>query len=178
LMLYGIRDTLEEVMKWRKVAREKEAEFASAEVEIDVGYMEPGLVDFAMLKERGDSVQFSNLRRMTAETQTKILEKFILYAAVDGRKDPEMDRVSSIANHPDYFDRLFQEEKSIKNLSVLVIPVADDPSGNGKMRQIAYVRPGAKIVGIKQGMTEARIVLPRWMTDESEASRFRKKARE
>lgn len=177
LMLYGIRDTLDEVMKWRKLAREKpNTFFASAEIEIEVGQLESGLVDRKMLKAQGAEMAFANLRRMTADTQTEILDRFAEYAAQDKLKPKtDMSRISQIAMHPEYFDRLFQDDRAFKHLSIFVIPVADNPEVKGRMRQLAYVRPGAKIVGIKQGSTEARIVLPSWMETEAAAARYRKK---
>lgn len=177
LMLYGIRDALEEVMKWRKVAREKpNTFFASAEIEIEVGHLEAGLVDRAMLQARGADMAFANLRRMTADAQSFILEKFAEYAAQDNLKpEAEMSRISQIAMHPEYLDRLFRDDKALKHLSIFVTQVADDPAVKGRMRAMAYVRPGAKIVGIKQASTEARIVLPKWMESEAAAARHRKR---
>lgn len=85
-----------------------------------------------------------------------------------------MSRIRQIAERPDLFDRFLAEDKDFKHIFVIVIPVADDPNDPTKIRQYAYVRPQARVVGVRQGTLEASLVLPAWMTDESAARKARK----
>ena len=165
LTLYGVRDSLEELHYWRTLARDLDAEFASAELEFEIGHIEPGLTDRALLKSTaGKKSRFLNFRRMKASLQTEILERFTAYSVSDGTGiDEELNRVSQIATRPDLFDRLLVEDPDLSKLDILVIPVADDPALPGRMRQVAYVKPGATLVSTVHSNSEARILLPAWM---------------
>lgn len=163
LMLYGIRDTLDETSRLRALARSSGLHFADAEIEVEIGYMEPKLVNREMLKAYGTNMQFANVRRMMVDLQMDIAQAFSSYADIDDAERPT--RVSEIARFPHFFDRLFEEDRDMQNLSVLGIPLLDDPRFSEKMRQVAYVRPNAKVVAIRQGATDARILLPSWMTN-------------
>lgn len=174
LMLYGIRDSLEEMQYWRFKAREMEAEFVCAEFEFEVGTIEPKLTDRQLLKATAGKNRFLNLRRMKSELQTQVLESFSAYANSDGEEtDENLSRVSQIANRPDLFDQLLVDDRDLAALDMLVIPVADDEAFPGKMRQLAYVKPGARVVSIVQDSSEARILLPPWMTDTKLAEELR-----
>lgn len=181
LMLYGIRDSLEEMQKWRAKARELNAHFAYATVKFEVGYIEVGLTNREKLRHydtldeevRRWPSRFLNVRRMTADLQLEVLKHFQLFADREKKKVP-MDKVADLATRPDYFDHLFQEDKDFhKHLDILVIPVADNPDAPSRIRTLAYVRPGAKIVGTLQGTDEAAILLPKWMHDLKYAKKLR-----
>lgn len=177
LMLYGIRDTLEEMHYWRTKARELGASFTYAEIEFAVGDIEVGLTDRKKLKDAAGKGRFLNLRRMTASLQSQVLQRFSQYAAAEGRDiSEEMSRVSQIATRPDYFDNLFDDDADMGKLDILVVPVADDPAVPGRMRQVAYVRPGAEVVSTVQGSDEATILLPAWMTNKALAKKMRRQA--
>jgi hypothetical protein len=47
--------------------------------------------------------------------------------------------------------------------SYALAAVADDPALPGKLRQLAYVKPGATLVSELQSSSDARILLPAWM---------------
>lgn len=174
LMLYGIRDSLEEMHYWRNKARELRAEFVSAEFEFEVGDIESGLTDRALLKTTKGRNKFLNVRRMRSALQTEILDSFTAYANADGTGiDDGLDRVSQIATRPDLFDRLLVDDRQLSTLRMLVIPVSDNPDLPGRMRQLAYVKPGVKPVSALQGSGEARIVLPEWMTNIKKAKELR-----
>ena len=177
LMLYGVRDTLEEMHFWRTEARKQNAEFAHAEFEFLVGDIEVGLMSRAMLKDAAGKSKFLNLRRMKADLQTSILDNFAAYSKAEGKNiDVDMTRVSQIATRPDLFDRLLQEDSYLSKLDLLVIPVSDDPEVPGRMRQVCYVKPGAEVVSIVQGTDAATLLLPKWMTDTADAKKMRKAA--
>lgn len=168
LMLYGIRDSLEEMQYWRIKAREMGAEFVSADFEFEVGTIEPKLTDRQLLTATAGQNRFLNFRRMKSELQTQVLESFAAYANSDGMEsDENLSRVSQIANRPDLFDRLLVDDRDFAALDILVIPVADDDAFPGKMRQLAYVKPGARVLTILQGSSDVRILLPAWMTDKT-----------
>lgn len=178
LMLYGIRDSLEEMQYWRFKAREMGAEFVCAEFEFEVGTIEPKLTDRQLLKATAGKNRFLNFRRMKSELQTEVLESFSAYAISNGEKaDENLSRVSQIANRPDLFDRLLVEDRDFAALDILVIPVADDDALPGKMRQLAYVKPEAKVLSILQKSDESRILLPPWMTDTKMAKELRENGR-
>lgn len=175
LMLYGIRDTLEEMHFWRTKAREMQAEFAYAEIEFSVGKIEVGLTDRPKLKAAAGIGSFLNLRRMTSSLQSQVLHKFSEYAVSEGVNINEsMSRVSQIATRPDLFDQLLEDDRDLSKLGVLVVPIADDPATPGRMRQVAYVKPGVEIVSIVQGNDQATVLLPNWMTDVNVAKKMRK----
>jgi hypothetical protein len=175
LMLYGIRDSIEEIQFWRTKAREMEAEFASATVEFDVGGIEVGLTDRPLLKAKAGENRFLNMRRMKSSLQTEILERFQHQVRLEGQDvDDEMRRVAQIANRPDLFDNLFEHDRDMAHLDVLIIPVADNPESPGHMRQMAYVRPGAQVVSLQQADDSVRILLPLWMTDKNAAKKQRR----
>ena len=177
LMLYGIRDTLEEMHFWRTKAREMGAEFTSAEIEFAVGDIEVGLTDRAKLKAAAGKGTFLNLRRMTSSLQSQVLHQFSEYAASEGANiNEEMSRVSQIATRPDLFDKLLVDDSDLSKLDILVVPVADDPAAPGRMRQVAYVKPGAKVLSVVQGTDQATVLLPLWMTDVAAAKKMRKEA--
>jgi len=173
LMLYGIRDSLEELYYWRSQARAMGAEFTYAEFELAIGYLEPGLTDRKILQDTKGKSRFLNLRRMRASLQSQILQRFSEYVSSEGADiNEEMSRVSQIATRPDLFDRLLVEDKDLAKLDVLVIPVNDDVEGTGKMRQVAYVKPGIQVVSVVQGSDTATIVLPSWMTNKRLAKKM------
>lgn len=52
----------------------------------------------------------------------------------------------------------------MKRIDVIVIPVADDPKLPNRVRQLAFVRQGARIVGIEQNPEINEFVVPGWMS--------------
>lgn len=169
LLLYGIKDTLEELYRWRNKARQIGADFAYAEFDVEVGIIEPGLVSRDLLKTRGRESRFANLRRMNVMLQGEILQAM-------RKHDPAVTKMVDLAARPHLFDMIFEDDKEIANLDVFVIPVADDDETPGLMRQVAYVRPGSKILGVNQGSDQASIFLPSWMTDKKMSAALRKEA--
>lgn len=172
LALYGHRDALEELQYWRARAREMKAEFAYCNYDVQVDRITELLVDRKRLLENHDA-KFLNLRRTMSSLQTEIFERFAGYVASEGRTNMSMTAVSHIATRPDLFDRLFEDDKDFKHLSVFVIPVADDVETPGKMRQMAYVRPGSKVLNVVQGSDQVDVLLPAWLTDEKAAKKVR-----
>lgn len=169
LMLYGIRDTVEELYRWRNHARQIGADFASAEFEVEVGTLETGLTSRELLHAAGGKNRFLNVRRMTSHLQGQVLQAMRKY-------EPELTRVVEMAQHPELFDRVLLDDPDLRSLDVLVIPVADDPGSPNLMRQVAYVRPGAKVLKVHQGSDQATIYLPSWMSNEKEAKKMVKEA--
>lgn len=172
LALYGHRDALEELQYWRARAREMKAEFAYANFDVEVDRITETLVDRARLRDARDA-RFLNMRRTMADLQTEILERFAGYVSEEPGRSAEMTKVVHIATRPDLFDRMFMDDKDFAHLSVFVIPVADDNEAPGKMRQVAYVRPGAKVLNIVQGSDQVDVLLPAWVTDEKLAKKMR-----
>ncbi len=164
LMLYGNTDPLADQARWFATARANGWQIARAELEIEVGYMEAGMVSRQILKEYGRYMHFANLRRLTADLQTSIAEDFARYAEKE-MSTVDAERLQDVARNPQYFDRLFEEDKDFSRLTVFATVLLDDPQFPKKMRQVAYVRPEAKIVDIRQGGTDVRLVLPSWMTN-------------
>lgn len=166
LMLYGGKDAADELFHWRTRARKENFKIAFATIDVEVGYMEPNLITRQMMKTYKSNMQFAYLRRMVSELQADILEQF---SSLSDEVAPleKGGSVAAISLYPNLFDQVFEQDKDIGNLQVLAIPVMDDVEFPAKqrMRQVAYVRPQAKIVKITQGATDAHIVLPRWMTN-------------
>jgi hypothetical protein len=164
LMLYGIRDALDEMQYWRTRARDLGAEFTHAEFEFAVGSIEVGLTDRPLLKAAAGRTRFLNVRRMSAALQSEVLQHFSGYAESEGTPlDERLPRLALLASRPDLFDKVFCDDADLGRLDILVIPVADDPSTPKAVRHVAYVRPSARCVSVNQGDTTVRIVLPSWM---------------
>jgi hypothetical protein len=185
LMVYGVRDSLESVQRWVEKARSAGAELAIAQVEVEVGSIEAGLVDRDLLRTfdqfdpssrflpakeaktapRPYPARFVNLRRMKQDLQHQV------YATLAGHaksldKPLQQASVLELATRPELFDALFELDADFrKQIDVLAIPVADDLENPIRMRQLAYVRPGTKILRVTQGQDRASILLPRWLTD-------------
>lgn len=165
LMLYGHRDALDELQAWRRKARDLDAEMAWATVEVAVGHMETNLIDRASMKAAAGTLRFANVRRMKASLQIDILERFAGYVSAEGgNADSKMSRPVQMATRPDLFVRALEDDADLRALDALVIPVADDPEVPGRIRQVALVRPSAQVVEVRQGSSEASILLPQWMT--------------
>lgn len=185
LMLYGLRDSAQELQRVIAETRQLGAHFAFANIEVDIRHLENGLVDREFLhdavrgiepevcqdrddKHRGidiaNPIRFLNVRRMKSTLQLEILEKFSEYSDGPNSNQTTVKQVSQIATRPDLWDRLLSEDEDLKYLDVLVIPVADDPAVPGNMRQVAYVRPGIRIKSIVQGSEDVTLVLPDWMS--------------
>lgn len=156
LMMYG-RDRMEEMQRQRAKARATGAELACAEFEFEVGSIETNLID----RNNINGQRFANVRRMKAELQTQLLYRFAGYVdAEGGNSDLTMARVVQIATRPELYARAFKDDKDLAGLDMLVVPVADGE--DHAIRQLAYVRPKARLVSVCQG-GEVDLVLPEWM---------------
>ncbi len=168
LLLYGLRDTAEELQRARTEARKMGAEFAYATIEIDVGDIEVGLVDYPLMKS-ADAMQFMSVRRMKKDLQVQVLDEFAKHSKFK-KSDQDIKRVLEIALHPNLWDDLFKAEtfanqtgNAFRKLDVLIIPLADSPSATttkGSLRHVAYVRPSAKVVSRVQGSNDVELVTP------------------
>lgn len=175
LALYGRRDALEELQFWRAEARKLGAEFAYVDFEVQVGRISETIVDkddYASDPELG----FMNISRMKSDAQEEIRSVFASYIdRAGGKGKTAMEKVSQIATRPDLWDTFFEEQEAFKNVRLLVTKIADDEQP-GKMRQIAYVRPGATVQLMQQGSDHVDVLLPSWVTDLSVAKDYQKKA--
>jgi hypothetical protein len=126
------------------------------------------LTDRELLSKTDGRNRFLNLRRMRAPLQLDVLKAFQKYVDDErpGASEKEMARVAQISTRPDLFDKLLQDDIELSRLDVLVIPIADNTKFPGKMRQVAYVKPGATVVSVIQGNSNAKISLPKWMTSD------------
>lgn len=138
-LLYGNRDLIEEMHKWRIEARNAGAEFRHVEMVVKVGGIHPGIVH----REDLPDLNFVNVRRMSASLQLEILQKFYEYVLEEGSPQSSMNCVRHIASRADLWPRLMDEDHDFRNISVIVIPVADQP--NGRLRHVAVVRKNAVI---------------------------------
>lgn len=138
-LLYGNRDLIEELHKWRIEARSVGAEFRHVEMIVKVGSIHPGIVS----REDLIDLNFVNVRRMSASLQLEILQKFYEYVCEEGGSHSSMSCVRHIASRADLWPRLMDEDRDFQNISVMVIPVADQP--NGRLRYVAVVRRNAVI---------------------------------
>lgn len=164
LLLYGLRDCMEEMRVRRTRARTRGDEFHFAELSVEVGEITTSKIEQDDLK----SIRFANVLRMSAALQGEILTTFASYIVDDGG-DPEsldgsMTAIRQIATRPDLFGRLLQNHRDFKHLDVLVIPVSDDPKRPTFVRQMAIVRSGAKITEMEQNVESCEFVLPDWFT--------------
>lgn len=159
IMLYGYRDTIDEIQLRRAECRAIEGEFRFAEIEYDVGYIEPQLVDRAKLKE----LRFANVMRMTVELQEDILALFASEVAKEGlTESTPMKRIKQIGQRPDLFYKLIASDKDFANIEILVVPVLGSAKASDVVRQVAVVLPKAKPKNITQNSnaSDTRLVLP------------------
>lgn len=187
LALYGTRDTIDELHHWRTHAREIGAQFASAEIEYVINTIEVGLVSRELLakswKSNGSKIGFLNLRRATSEFQSDVLDDFQEWNKTaknaDSKSAMNKSRMAEIASYPNLFNKLLHGgDAELSRLSVLVIPVADDPAVPGRMRQMAYIKPRTVVKSIVQSSTAASILLPEWMGEAKSARALAKSLQE
>ena len=153
LMLYGLRDSTEELQRRRTQARNEGANFQFAELEVEVGEIAVGIIDAELIKK----CRFANVKRMSAALQQEIVDTFAEYIEQEGGKpEVEMNRIKSMALRPDLFGRLISEHKLFKKIEVLIIPIEE----RGVIRQVAYVRPNCKYVSLSQNTDDEILFLP------------------
>lgn len=155
LMLYGFRDMQEEIRLRRHEARAKQMSFHWLEAEAEVSQIYPGIVNRHILP----TIDFVNVKRLSTALQDTILRYFSVYAEERGGAFDSMRQIQQIASRPEFFERLCLEPE-FRHVSILVIPVFDGV----RVRQLAYVRPTARIVAVRQDATEGiSLELPDWL---------------
>lgn len=161
LMLYGYGDISTELPKRRAEARELNATFHFADLHVDVGDIYPGVVDRSILKQQ----RFVNVSRMNVALQQEILNIFSNYMKEensDDFDDESASRLQLIAQRPDLFARLLNDDKDFKKLECIIIPVsASKFEGVTKIRNLAYLRKNCKITLIDQQSDSELIILPK-----------------
>jgi hypothetical protein len=164
LALFGIRDTLEQLQHWRTVAQNSKAEFAYAEMWVDVGEVDTRLTTIESLRSPARKSRMVNLRRSTADFQRDLLARFQSFVRAEGGDAAQtMAEVRQMARRPDLFGRLMQEDADFASVDVLVIPLADAMGPISRIRQVAYVRAGVRVVEFQQGSDQCDVQLPVWM---------------
>lgn len=159
LLLYGFRDTLDELKKRRMEARQAGCDFHIAELSVEVGDIAAPLVSERTIQD----LKFVNVKRMTASLQSIILSEFSKYAEQRGEEE-KLAKIQQIARRPDLFEPLLDESPLFKHLDLIIIPVADDPMKPNFIRQVGYLRNGARITEIEQNTERNEFVLPDGMT--------------
>lgn len=159
LLLYGFRDTLDELKKRRAEARQAGSDFHIAELSVEVGDIAAPLVNERTIKD----LKFVNVKRMTAGLQSIILSEFSKYASQCGETE-DLAKIQQIARRPNLFEPLLDESPLFKHLDLIIIPVADDPRRPSFIRQVGYIRNSAKITHIEQNTERNEFVLPEGMT--------------
>lgn len=171
LLLYGLRDSIEEVQKRRIDSRAKNRKFHFAEIEVDVGELPTQIIKPSDVRD----YKFLNVRRLNAELQNQILNQFGAYMTSDGLAESEvierMSRMSQIAMRPDYFGRLVQRTQTFMHADVIVIPVSDRPGSPNSIRQMGFLKDTAKVVGINQSTEFSEFVLPKKLAARSSLER-------
>lgn len=159
LMLYGSRDTREEVSLRRMEAREKGLSFEWIEADAEISQIYPGIVNEAILP----TIDFVNVRRMSSSLQDTILNYFSGYVSVKYDSTISKQRIQQIAQRPDLFDQLCSEPE-FRHINIFVIPIFD----GARVKQLAYVRPSARIVAVRQDQTDDVVLsLPDWLPIQS-----------
>lgn len=153
-MLYGFRDTLEEVQKRRLEARDLDMEFKSVEMGVALESVHHGIVTAPDLKH----IDFINIRRMSACLQSDMLARFQTLVQEEGGDIASMSKVRQIANRPDLWEKVIQADGDMSNIRLMVIPVADGE--NGRIRYIALVRKNILIASFTYDDEEDQICLP------------------
>lgn len=161
LMLYGRQDSMLELQRMRSEARRVNAEFAWADLEVDVGEIATRTVDRSALRAAGQSMRFLSLRRLHSSLKGEVLQQFTDYADSQGDKiDASLSRDAQIASRPDLWDRLYRDDRDFQHIDVLVIPIADIPDAPENLRYVAYVRETVRITSITQGSDHVALRMP------------------
>lgn len=171
LALYGHHDCIEELSRLRGLARQEKAMFAHVEYTVNVGAISGQLVDRNAIRTGGANLRFVNLRRTTQALQFELLDAFkALIAAEGGDPERDMERIVQMATRPDLVPKVLDADPDFKHISVFVTSVADNPASPNKLRQVAFVRPGAQILTseVIQGSDLADVMFPRWLTNASD----------
>lgn len=164
LALFGIRDALEELQHWRMVARNAHAQFAYLQLQIEVGDSYSNVMTRQQLQAAGERLRFVNVRRCSAELQKQWLAQFAQWVQEEGGDvAKDMAQVRQMALRPDLFERLLWSDPDLQHVDVMVLPLIDRADGT-RIRQVAYLRAGARIVEQTQGSDQVQVHLPEWMT--------------
>jgi hypothetical protein len=159
LMLYGFQDRLQEEKATSEFAYDHQAELVKMILSVEVGEIVPKLISLEELREK--KLRFANFRRFDLSLQRYVLDAFAKYVAQEGRGlDGNMNLIAQIASRPDLFARLIQDDRAFQHFEVLVIPVSDNPTHPEIWRQVAYIRPNAKIVQRTTEFDSDILVLP------------------
>lgn len=170
LALFGIRDALEELRHWRGVGRNSQAQFASIQMQVEVGLASSVVVTRQHLREQASALRFLNVKRCAAEMQKEWLQKFAQWLQAEGGNAVrDMHHVRQMALRPDFFERLLYEDPDLQHVDVLVIPLADR-NGVDRTRQVAYLRAGTPIAAVSQGSDQMQVQLPAWMAAQTDTA--------
>ena len=163
LALFGIRDALDELQHWRTVARNSQAQFASLQVQVDVGVPTAGVLTRQHLQDQGANLRFLNVKRCAAELQKAWLQQFAQWVAAEGGDVARsMAHVRQMAQRPDLFERLLYTDPDLQHIDVMVLPLADRNEVD-RVRQVAYLRAGTPLMAVTQGSDQMHVSLPQWM---------------
>lgn len=163
LALFGIRDALEELQHWRAVARNSQAQFASLQVQVEVGVSSSGVLTRQQLRAQGAALRFLNVKRCAADMQKEWLQCFAQWVQAEGGDAArDMGQVRQMALRPDLFERLLYTDPDLEHIDVMVMPLADR-NEVARIRQVAYLRAGTPLVAVAQGSDQMRVQLPAWM---------------
>jgi len=141
----------------------------TAEFEYEVGAIYPNLVDRKTIREfrneSGASIRFANVSRMKREMLLDVLAKFQQFIKEEGGKVDQMATTRDMATRPDLWVKVLESDQDLKQIDILVVPVADLEGPKSHSRQVAWVRPGTKIVSTMQSRTDIRLLNPSWMLE-------------
>lgn len=152
-MLYGLRDTGEECHRRFLEASNNGRVMHHADFMVEVGDIPRVLVDNEVLK----TTEFVSVKRMRVDLQGEILAHFQRFIEEEGGMPAiQMSKISDIATRPDLFGRLVDTVDEWRHIKVFAYPVSDGK----KMRQVATVFPGAKLVEVVQNTGEDVFVTP------------------
>ena len=153
MMLYGFRDSLQEMTRQRLLLTKNNpaVHFHPVSIDFDVGDIYPGIVPMQLVAKQ----RFLNIKRSSAEVQKEIRSRFETFIEEEGGSVQDIKRIQQIAGRPDLFGRLIESEP-FSNVEILVFPVLTD---NG-LRQFAMVTHKACMVELIQNPHSRIIAVP------------------
>lgn len=153
MMLYGFRDSLQEMTRQRFLLTRHDPaiDFHPVSIDFDVGEIYPGIVPMQLVAEQ----RFLNIKRASAEVQKEIRARFETFIEEEGGSVEDIKRIQQIAGRPDLFGRLIEAEP-FNNVEILVFPVQTD---NG-LRQFAMVTHKARMVEVVQNPRSRIVAVP------------------
>ena len=161
-MLYGTRDTVEEISRVHKVAKLENERVHRCSVKVEIGYWQAGPVGMDILPD----IKFLCLHRVKLDVADAIVvavKANLRRGEARYRAELNRDGLDVVCRNPFLLDRL-REDDQFRHIAV----IAYDTQGADRQVRLANVYPNAEILEIDVRSTKPiEFVVPKGFTAES-----------